>query len=44
MFEEQARNFETENQNLSLQLKNLMKNYEEINLLYVNLLQGESQG
>ena len=42
VYEEQARNFESENQKLALQLKNIHKNYEEINLLYVNLLQGEN--
>ena len=40
VFEEQARNFETENQNLLLQHRNLQKNFEEVNTLYVNLLQG----
>ncbi len=38
VFEEQARNFETENQNLLLQYRNLQKNFEEVNTLYVNLL------
>jgi len=39
LLEEQARNFEIENQNLVLQYKNLQKNFEEVNTLYVALLQ-----